>query len=230
MATIDYLDEDPELRGQKYVCLSFLSPEEVIQEKNVYFFNKFLASFSDGISNLFENIKNSEINNISPADMANALKQRHDYLFSANALSEEFQQFKSLNSESLEKEYLEVNNFQTTIRGIKVRGSYETLKEAQNRAEMIKKFDKNFNVYVAQVGCWCPWSPNPDEIENVEYSESQMNTLMKKYKENQVEKDEHFRARRDQLVAEASAAGQANASNAFDASDASNASNASDAM
>ena len=39
-----------------------------------------------------------------------------------------------------------------------------------------------------------------------------MNTLMKKYKENQIEKEEHFKARRDQLIAEASAAGQRNAS------------------
>lgn len=219
----DYLDEDPELRGQKYYCVSFLSPEEVIRNKHVHFFNKFTSAFSADVSTLFKNIQETCSDNKAVVDMVNALKQRHDYIFTPDALAEEFQQYTSTHSATLEKEYLEANNFQTTVRGIKVRGSYETLKEAQNRAEMIKKFDKNFNVYVAQVGCWCPWSPNPEEIENVEYSETQMNTLMKKYKENQIEKDEHFRARRDELVAQASASGAANALSALDISDALNA-------
>ena len=30
----DYLEVDQEIPGQKYVCLSFLSPESVIQNKN----------------------------------------------------------------------------------------------------------------------------------------------------------------------------------------------------
>ena len=30
----DYLEEDAELRGQKYCCLSFLSPEKVLDDKD----------------------------------------------------------------------------------------------------------------------------------------------------------------------------------------------------
>ena len=37
----DYLEEDPELRGQKYCCLSFLSPEKILENKEVFRFNKF---------------------------------------------------------------------------------------------------------------------------------------------------------------------------------------------
>ena len=30
----DYLDEDKPIRGQNYVCLSFLSPEDVLANKD----------------------------------------------------------------------------------------------------------------------------------------------------------------------------------------------------
>jgi hypothetical protein len=34
--------------------------------------------------------------------------------------------------------------------------------------------DNKFNVYV-QGGCWCPWSPNPDDITDQEYAETNLN-------------------------------------------------------
>ena len=41
---IDLLDEDMPVAGQKFVCLSFISPEKVIQQKEMYFFAKFLKT------------------------------------------------------------------------------------------------------------------------------------------------------------------------------------------
>lgn len=41
----DFLDEDPEVAGQKFVLLSFLSPENVLAKKDHFFFEKFLAAF-----------------------------------------------------------------------------------------------------------------------------------------------------------------------------------------
>ena len=37
-----------------------------------------------------------------------------------------------------------------------------------------------------------PWDPNPLKIDNQEYAEQELNTLVKKYKENQEKKDIHF--------------------------------------
>ena len=85
------------------------------------------------------------------------------------------------------------------MRGIKVRGSYETLPEAQNRAKQVQKFDKKFNVYVAQVGCWCPWDPNPDALES-EFADTKLNTLMKKYNENQAAKDTLYEQRKEKMT------------------------------
>ena len=37
---IDLLDEDKPLAGQKFACISFVSPEEIIKQKNLFFFSR----------------------------------------------------------------------------------------------------------------------------------------------------------------------------------------------
>ena len=39
---VDVLDEDKPIAGQKFACLSFISPEKVLEEKNTYYFKQFL--------------------------------------------------------------------------------------------------------------------------------------------------------------------------------------------
>jgi len=41
----DFLDEDTEIPGQRYVLLSFLSPEKVLDKKELFFFQKFLHAY-----------------------------------------------------------------------------------------------------------------------------------------------------------------------------------------
>lgn len=115
-----------------------------------------------------------------------------NYDLDENSIQEKFKDFLYINEEKLESEFYEKNDFQTTISGLKVRGTYDTLKEAQVRAKVLQRRDPNFNVFVAPVGYWLPWDPNPHKIENQEYAEKELNTLVKKYKENQASKEKHF--------------------------------------
>jgi len=199
----DYLDNDPPIRGQNYVCLSFLSPEDVIVNKEIYFLRKFTSLFAADVKDLFVNLSEKYKDDPTVVDMFKNLQDRYDYLFDEKKLQEEFDFYKAKNSEKLEAEYLEKNNFQTTIRGLKIRGSYETLVEAQKRAEYLKKSDGKFDVYVAEVGCWCPWAPKPLEIPDQEYAETELNTLMKKYKENLDEKELFYKTRTEELAKKA---------------------------
>lgn len=192
----DFLDEDPPLRGQNYVCLSFVSPEEVIKKKEVYFFQNFLSGFSGEMKELFKNLSEKYKEDLDKFKM---LEDRYAYIFKEDALKEEYNFFLNSNGSDLDKQYYEDNNFQTSIRGIKVRGVFDTLREAEIRAQVLKKLDDRFNVYVAQVGCWCPWSPNPDDISAQEYAESHLNTLMKKYKDNQDQKNYFYEERKKEL-------------------------------
>lgn len=196
VAEADFLDQDPPLRGQNYVCLSFVSPEDVIKNKDVFFFEEFLKGISDDMNQFFDNLKSKYPDDEGTLDV---IKERYAYLFNRDNVNDEYQSFVGKNSSTLEAEYHKRNDFRTSIRGIKVRGVFDTLREAEIRAQVLKKMDDKFNVYVAQVGCWCPWSPSPEDIENQEYAETHLNTMMKQYKDNQDKKDIFYQERKREL-------------------------------
>ena len=180
----DFLEVDNPIPGQNYVCLSFVSPEEVLKNKNVFFVHKFLETMAKQYSLL--STENTELKPKAP----------HEYNLSKDELQEKYKDFLYVNEDTLEKEFYAENDFRTTVRGMKVRGVYDTMKEAQVRAAVLQKRDKNFNVFIGQVGYWLPWDPNPHKISEQEYLESELNTLVKKYRENQEHKNMEFQ---DQL-------------------------------
>jgi len=80
------------------------------------------------------------------------------------------------------------------------------------RAEVLKKMGDKFDIFVGQVGCWCPWSPNPQEMQDQQYTESHLNELMHQYQDNMSVRDQVFQDRKDTKVkaaADAVAASQA---------------------
>lgn len=159
----DFLEADDQIRGQNYVCLSFVSPEDVLKNKNVFFVHEFLKKMSD------------------------------KYDLSENDLQDKYKDFIYANGDQLEDIFYKENDFRTSVRGLKVRGVYDTLKEAQIRSKVLQRKDKHHNVFVGQVGFWLPWNPNPHQVDNQEYFESELNNLVKKYQENQEDKEQHFR-------------------------------------
>lgn len=193
---VDYLDEDKPIRGQNFVLLSFLSPEDVLVNKEAYMFSQFIAKFSKDMTTLLDGISEKYSDS---KDFVDSVKENNAFIFDAKDMSEQYGFYKSINNQELESSYHRDNNFTTSIRGIKVRGVFDTIEEAKNRSEFIKKIDNKFNIYIAQMGCWCPWSPNPDCLENQEYAESQLNTLMKEYKKNMSDKDVIFENRKASL-------------------------------
>jgi hypothetical protein len=42
------------------------------------------------------------------------------------------------------------------------------------------------------VGFWLPWDPEPSDVADQEYADDQLNQLMKKYKENETQRDEFY--------------------------------------
>ena len=100
-------------------------------------------------------------------------------------IQEDFDDFLFKNRVKLEDEFYAQNNFRTTVRGFKIRGVYGQQGEAVARSKKLQRTDPIHNIYVAEVGKWIPWDPNPNDITDQEYAEEQLNTLMKKYKENE---------------------------------------------
>jgi len=206
---VDYLDEDKPIRGQNFVLLSFLSPEDVLVNKEAYMFNKFITKFSEDMTKLLDGISTKYSDS---KDFVDSVKENNAFIFNPKDMSEQYGFYKSVNNQELETSYHRDNNFTTSIRGIKVRGVFDTIEEAKNRSEFVKKIDNKFNIYIAQVGCWCPWSPNPDCLENQEYAETQLNTLMKEYKKNMSDKDVIFDNRKSSMFASGAGAAATNES------------------
>ncbi len=201
---VDLLDEDKAIAGQKFVCLSFISPEKILKQKEMFYFDKFLKQFemSKSIEKFTQflnficykyNLKEDLISQ----DFKEYLKEEKDNLFFSK-LEDDYRTYIENNEEKIENEFNEMYNFQTNVRGIKVRGSFNTQEEAELRCKLIREFDPNHDVYVGPVGIWVPFHPEAYKTGKVEYLEEELNNLMhEKVKNEKVAKDAFDKRVRD---------------------------------
>ena len=90
-----------------------------------------------------------------------------------------------------------------TVSGVKVGGSYETYEDAKKRAEFLQKHNKYHNIYIGEVGKWCPFEDNPDKAKDCEYMNKDLNKLMKTYLEQQEKAKEYHETRKQDMVKKA---------------------------
>lgn len=245
----DFLDEDTEVPGQRYVLLSFLSPEKVLEKKDNFFFHKFLQNYEVDwkIKNLEkymvetvqfingeldERIRELEKNDqFEQADICrkNRLriddvmdkyssfiqKQRQD--INKTKIAEAYDDFMFTNQTKLEDEFYAMNEFRTSMRGLKVRGVFGNHKEAELKAKKLQNKDRYHNIFIGDVGKWLPWDPSPNQVGEQEYAQDQLNSLMRKYKENEDNREKFFeeRTRNEKKVIGASSASSGSASEQF---------------
>ena len=171
----DFLEVDPKIPGQNFVCLSFVSPEKILKQKELFFATKFLDYIINDNTQIVQDIREKMLNKELNPNYENVHQLYEDW--------------KYLKNEDIEHEFYELNNYRTTMRGIKIRGVYDSNKEASIRAQVLRRKDPSFNVFVGQVGYWLPWDPECESVPEQEYQEGQLNELVKKYKENLDNKD-----------------------------------------
>jgi hypothetical protein len=198
---VDLLDEDKPISGQKYVCLSFISPEDHIKNKELFYFEKFLKNFE--FKKTFEKYTqflsflaykyNLDFNKLTK-DMEEFVEEEKENLF-LTTLDDEYKTFIDAKEEALQKEYNELHQFQTNTRGIKVRGVFGSQEEAEMRCKMLREIDPNHDVYVGAVGMWMPFHPEAYKTGRVEYLEKDLNELMSHKKKNDEISKEQFKER-----------------------------------
>ena len=246
-----WLEQDKEIPGQKYVCLSFLSPEKVLANKEVFFYSRFLENYeveykvsasekflmeqvlqvTKAIAKVEDLVANAglEVTTDVSGSTTDAKKWRDDAVkamqevraslskdaaddlaqyvkknmrdFKETKIQEAYENFMFKNRKKLEEEFFTKNEFRTSIRGLKVRGVYDTAAEAGARAKTLQKLDPFFNVYVGQMGFWLPWDPEPADVADQEYAEDQLNTLMKNYKQNESQKEALYEEQKRERMA-----------------------------
>ncbi len=195
---VDLLDEDRPLANQKFVCVSFVSPENILKEKKIFFFEEFLkdweftkatekyTQFLNFIGYKY-NIEFEKLTN----DLQEFIKSERDNLINTTVL-DEFKNFVDRNEEKLENKFSETIAYQTSTRGLKVRGVYPTQQEAEMRCKLLREVDPNHDVYVGPVGMWMPWDPEAYKTGRVEYLEDELNQLMQEKKTNEAKAKQEF--------------------------------------
>jgi len=188
---VDLLEEDKAISGQKFACLSFVSPEEIIKQREHFFFEEFLKQwnykksvdvmlhFVSFISYKY-NLTFEKVNE----DFQDFLKTEHEAVMKYN-VNDDFKTFVDSYEERLDIEFSEQHEFQTSVRGIKVRGVFASQKEAEMRCKLLREVDPNHDVYVGPVGMWVPFHPDAYKTGRVEYMEETLNQLMSEKKKNE---------------------------------------------
>jgi hypothetical protein len=197
-SVIDYLDEDPEIPTQRYCIISFISPEKVIKQKSEFMNEKFVEWLEydwkvEGLNNFAAFLAKKY--NVKVDDMFKDLedfRKVHNEAIRKTDIHEKYQTFLLKNEKDLETQYSEKVEFQTNVRGVKVRRIFANLEECQTFARVMQKRYPHDNLYIGKVGAWLPWDPSEHMMPEVEYAEKELNELMRKYKENEVNRDIFF--------------------------------------
>jgi hypothetical protein len=203
---IDYLDEDPEIPTQRYCLVSFLSPEKVIQDKNRFFFSEFVK-FMDydwkvkGLEHLMAFL--SKKYNIKIDDLlkdAEEFGKVRDKEIRETDIEEQWQVFLLKHEKEVQEKYDNKVDFRSNVRGVKVRRAFATVEEAQVMAKVFQRKYPKDNIYIGKVGCWLPWDPSEHLMPEVEYAEKELNEMMRRYKENEANREIFFAEQRQEAI------------------------------
>jgi len=198
---VDLLEEDKPIAGQKFVCVSFCSPEKILKQKEIFLFEQFLKQwdFNKSMDKFIQFLNfisfkyNMSFDDISN-DFKDFVKEEKQNLLQTEMM-DEYKTYIDNNEEKLQKQFDIDNNFQTNTRGIKIRGSYPSQEEAELRCKMLREIDPNHDVYVGPIGLWMPWDPEAYKTGKVEYMEDELNQLMSEKQKNELNAKTNFEQR-----------------------------------
>jgi len=195
---IDLCDEDPPIAGQKFCCMSFVSPEKILKKREVLLFNSFVKNwdFSKSMERYQDFIQflsykyNLKVEDVI-TDFNDFVKEEGDKI-KANGVEDDYKNFVDKNEEKFNEQFNRDHAFQTNIRGLKIRGVFSTQEEAENKCKSLRKQDPNHDIFVGPVGIWVPWDPDAYKTGKVEFLEEELNQLHKEKIKNETLAKEEF--------------------------------------
>jgi hypothetical protein len=202
---VDLCDEDPVIASQKFVCLSFVSPEKILKQREQYIFEKFVQQweFSKSIEKFGDflnfvafkyKIKMDDI----MSDMKEYVTEEKNHLKSFS-IENDFKNFMDKNEERITEDFNKKHDFNTSVRGVKVRGAYSSQAEAELRCKKLRENDPHHDIFVGPVGVWMPWDPDAYKTGRVEFMEEELNQLHQEKIKNEEKAKQEF----DQRVRDA---------------------------
>lgn len=192
----DYLMEDPDIPTQRFCCLSFIQPRDsnVVAKKEVFMASKFIKSFIEE----YETAK--EFSSNPNNTLTDEIKKKLDLSF--QNVMETYEGYRKTHFTQLSNDFdSEYNPKEAlTVSGVKVRGSYRNLEEAQERAQQMREYEPAVDCFVAQVGYWLPYDPENMEDVKAQFREEQLNDIYGKRQEELEKARADFETRRNELI------------------------------
>jgi hypothetical protein len=204
---VDLMDEDSPIPGQKFACVSFISPETVLKKRETFLFEQFvkqwemsksMEKFSDFVN--FVSFKYHLTPESVMQDFQEFVTEEETKLKESSTMVEDdYKNFLDKNEERLTQVFSKENKFQTSVRGLKIRGSFASQEEAEMNCKKIRDRDPSHDIYVAPVGLWLPWEPVYYKVGKVEYLEPELNRLH----EEKIKNESHAKNEFDKRIKDA---------------------------
>ena len=198
---VDVLDEDSAIAGQKFTCMSFLSPEKILDKREIFLFDQFveqweftksMTKFGDFI-NFISYKYNLNVENLM-TDYNDFCKEEQQRL-KESGVSDDYKNFLDKNEDKLTEQFSRDHAFQTSVRGVKCRGNFPTQEEAELQCKKLREKDPNHDIFVAPVGVWLPWDPDAYKTGRVEFMEEELNKLHQEKIKNEAKAKDEFEKR-----------------------------------
>lgn len=198
---IDLCDEDQPIAGQKFVCLSFISPEKLLKKREIYMFEEFLKQwdFKKSMDKFFDFIH--FISYKYGVDVENIMNDYTEFIAEENTklksqgVEDDYNNFLDKNEEVLTQKFQKAHDFQTSVRGLKIRGVFPSQEEAEIKCKKIRELDPNHDILVGPVGIWLPWDPDAYKTGRIEFMEDELNQLHNEKIKNESKAKEEFERR-----------------------------------
>ena len=188
---VDLLEVDKPIAGQTFGCFSFISPEKILKQREMFFFEEFLKQWE--INKSMEKF-HQFLNFISfkyklqfeevIKDFETFVKEERETIIKSS-IEDDYKTFLDRDEDELEKKFNVKHNFQTSVKGFKARGNFSSQEEAELRAKLLREVDPSFDIFVGPVGTWLPWEPEAYKTGRVEYMEEELNQLVHEKKKNE---------------------------------------------
>lgn len=193
---IDYLIVDPDIPNQRFCCISFVEPTDmrIIAKKETFMATHFITQFLEEYETAKEFSSNPD--NI----LTDEIKDKMD--LSYNSISKQYKDYRKTSFTDLSNDFDKRHNPKDalTISGVKIRGSYRSLEDAQDRANEMREYEPAVHVFVAQVGYWLPYDPENMEDIKAEFREQALNEIYGKKQEALKKAEKEFGDRKQNLM------------------------------
>ena len=188
---IDLLDVDKPIAGQAFGCFSFISPEKILKQREMFYFEEFIKQWDMNKSmekfhqflNFISFKYKLQFDEVIK-DFESYVKEERKTIIKSQ-MEDDYKTYLDREEENLEKEFNVKHNFQTSVRGFKSRGNFPTQEEAELRGKLVRELNPDFDVFVGPVGTWLLWDPEAYKTGRVEYMEEELNQLASEKKKNE---------------------------------------------